>query len=133
MVEPPATPRAQGPAPVGASALARATALPPDLARYPSLAGKAVLVTGGASGIGAAMAFLFGEQGSRVAILDIAGDAARALGCSVRLLRDLSRSGDTSFEAGAGPVCTPLHGTERPARNGASTRRDDNATGISSR
>jgi NAD(P)-dependent dehydrogenase (short-subunit alcohol dehydrogenase family) len=79
MVEPPATPRAQGPAPVGANALARATALPRDLARYPSLVDKAVLVTGGASGIGAAMAVLFAEQASRVAILDIADDAARAL------------------------------------------------------
>ena len=45
MVEPPATPRKQAPAQVGANAPARVLAPPPDLARYPSLAGKTVLVT----------------------------------------------------------------------------------------
>jgi D-xylose 1-dehydrogenase len=39
-------------------------------ARYPDLDGRAVLVTGGASGIGAAIVAAFVEQGARVATLD---------------------------------------------------------------
>jgi NAD(P)-dependent dehydrogenase (short-subunit alcohol dehydrogenase family) len=66
---------------------------PGELARYPSLADKTVLVTGGGSGIGAAMAVLFAGQGSRVAILDIADEASQRLvdalrahgGCAVYL------------------------------------------------
>lgn len=37
---------------------------------YPDLAGKGVLITGGASGIGAAMAQAFAAQGCQVAVLD---------------------------------------------------------------
>jgi len=43
-------------------------------ARYPSLAGKVVLITGGASGIGAELVAQFAVQGARVAFLDF--DAA---------------------------------------------------------
>ena len=39
-------------------------------AHYPDLAGRAVLVTGGADGIGRALAEAFLDQGARVAILD---------------------------------------------------------------
>jgi D-xylose 1-dehydrogenase len=39
-------------------------------ARYPSLAGRAVLVTGGASGIGASIVAHFARQDARVAFLD---------------------------------------------------------------
>lgn len=42
----------------------------PDFAIYPSLKGKRVLVTGGASGIGALTVSAFAEQGARVAFLD---------------------------------------------------------------
>ncbi|MGF1563249.1 MAG: SDR family NAD(P)-dependent oxidoreductase [Geminicoccaceae bacterium] len=48
-------------------------------ARYPSLDGKNVLITGGASGIGAAMVEAFLRQGARVTFLDIDEDAAEAL------------------------------------------------------
>lgn len=48
-------------------------------ARYPSLAGKRVLVTGGASGIGAGLVEAFVGQGARVLFCDIADDAARAV------------------------------------------------------
>jgi NAD(P)-dependent dehydrogenase (short-subunit alcohol dehydrogenase family) len=48
-------------------------------ARYPSLSSKAVLITGGASGIGAAMVEAFAAQGSRVFFIDIDEEAAKAL------------------------------------------------------
>ncbi|MBA9060886.1 NAD(P)-dependent dehydrogenase (short-subunit alcohol dehydrogenase family) [Methylobacterium fujisawaense] len=48
-------------------------------ARYPSLGGKRVLVTGGASGIGAGLVEAFVGQGARVLFCDIADDAANAV------------------------------------------------------
>ena len=54
-------------------------AQPDQRARYPSLAGKRVLVTGGASGIGAWLVEAFVGQGARVLFCDIADDAARAV------------------------------------------------------
>ena len=50
---------------------------------YPSLRDRAVLVTGGASGIGAAHVAHFAAQGARVGFLDIADEAA--IGLSNRL------------------------------------------------
>jgi NAD(P)-dependent dehydrogenase (short-subunit alcohol dehydrogenase family) len=46
---------------------------------YPSLRDRVVLVTGGASGIGAEHVTQFARQGAKVAFLDIAGDAATSL------------------------------------------------------
>lgn len=48
-------------------------------ARYPSLADRTVLVTGGATGIGAAFVAAFAQQGARVAFLDIDTTAAESL------------------------------------------------------
>lgn len=48
-------------------------------ARYPSLAGKSVFITGGANGIGASMVRHFAQQGSRVGFVDVDDDAAHAL------------------------------------------------------
>jgi NAD(P)-dependent dehydrogenase (short-subunit alcohol dehydrogenase family) len=48
-------------------------------ASYPSLNGRTVLITGGASGIGAAMVAAFVMQGARVAFLDVQDEAATAL------------------------------------------------------
>lgn len=48
-------------------------------ARYPSLGGKRVLVTGGASGIGAGLVEAFVGQGAGVLFCDIADDAANAV------------------------------------------------------
>lgn len=51
----------------------------PMLARYHSLADRTVLITGGATGIGAGFVEAFARQGSRVAFLDIDHRGADAL------------------------------------------------------
>ena len=48
-------------------------------ASYPSLRGKGVVITGGATGIGRAMSLAFAEQGSRVAALDVDLEAGERL------------------------------------------------------
>lgn len=48
-------------------------------AKYPSLSGRVVLVTGGASGIGADVVRAFAANDARVAFLDIQQEAGRAL------------------------------------------------------
>ncbi len=47
--------------------------------RHPDLEGRAVLVTGGGSGIGAALVEGFVRQGAKVAFIDIAEEPSRAL------------------------------------------------------
>ena len=58
-----------------------------SFARYPSLEGRAVLVTGGATGIGESIVTHFARQGSRVAFFDIQDEAGR------RLAEDLAVEG----------------------------------------
>jgi NAD(P)-dependent dehydrogenase (short-subunit alcohol dehydrogenase family) len=62
---------------------------------YPSLSGRVVLITGGASGIGAAFVRAFASQQARVAFLDIDADAGAAL---VR---------DVAGECGSAPLFVP--------------------------
>jgi len=50
-----------------------------QFATYPSLQGRAVLVTGGATGIGESIVTHFARQGSRVAFLDIQDEPANEL------------------------------------------------------
>jgi D-xylose 1-dehydrogenase len=52
-------------------------------AHYPSLKGRAVIVTGGATGIGESLVTHFARQGSRVAFLDIEDEPAHALAHSL--------------------------------------------------
>ncbi len=52
---------------------------PGEFASYPSLKGRVVLITGGASGIGADMVRAFDAQGAKVAFIDIQDDVATML------------------------------------------------------
>lgn len=61
-----------------------------QFASYPSLAGKSVFVTGGASGIGADIVRAFAEQGARVGFVDLDAAAGAALCEEV--------GGDVAFE-----------------------------------
>lgn len=85
---------------------------------YPSLAGKAVLVTGGASGIGAAIVRAFVAQGARVGFLDINAEAGhhfadslqpppggevRFAACDLRHIEALRRAVG-GMQAALGPV-----------------------------
>lgn len=51
----------------------------PSYANYPSLSGRNVLITGGASGIGAALVTAFARQGAKVAFLDIDAEGAASV------------------------------------------------------
>lgn len=59
--------------------LVRTTGADKPVASYPSLAGKRVLITGGASGIGEALVTAFVGQGAEVAFLDMQVEAGEAL------------------------------------------------------
>jgi NAD(P)-dependent dehydrogenase (short-subunit alcohol dehydrogenase family) len=61
----------------------------PTTARFPDLEGASVLITGGGSGIGAALTEGFVRQGAKVAFIDIAEKPSEAL-CA-RLERDAGR------------------------------------------
>ncbi len=50
-----------------------------DFARYPSLNGKTVFVTGGASGIGADIVRAFADQGAKVGFVDLNAEAGDAM------------------------------------------------------
>ncbi|MGO9491151.1 MAG: SDR family NAD(P)-dependent oxidoreductase [Terracidiphilus sp.] len=52
-------------------------------ARYPSLDNRAILITGGATGIGESLVRHFAQQGSRVAFLDIQDEPAHQLAGSL--------------------------------------------------
>lgn len=51
----------------------------PEYASYPSLRGRVIVVTGGASGIGEKVVEQFAKQGAKVAFLDIQNDAGTHL------------------------------------------------------
>ncbi|MBN8994978.1 MAG: SDR family oxidoreductase [Rhizobiales bacterium] len=80
-------------------------------AAYPSLAGRSIFITGGASGIGASLVEHFSAQGCKVAFADLAEEAGRTLADQIRArggtaphfipcdLRDIDRLRDAIAEA----------------------------------
>ena len=97
-------------------------------ARYPDLAGRTVFVSGGGSGIGAAIVRAFRRQDARIAFIDIADEPSHALadelGDQVRYwrcdVRDVSGLQLTIGEVGRtfGPVHVLINNAARDDRHG---------------
>jgi NAD(P)-dependent dehydrogenase (short-subunit alcohol dehydrogenase family) len=96
-------------------------------ARYPDLEGRVVIITGGATGIGAALVESFTGQGCRVGFIDLdenAGSALAArLGSSVRFasadLRDIEalRRAIAVLRADLGPITTLVNNAAHDDRH----------------
>jgi NAD(P)-dependent dehydrogenase (short-subunit alcohol dehydrogenase family) len=99
-------------------------------ARYPSLEGTPVVISGGASGIGEALVRAFAGQGSKVGFVDIAADAGEALaaelngnGATVRFTRcdvtDISAYGEAiaGFAAAHGPALALVNNAAHDQRH----------------
>jgi D-xylose 1-dehydrogenase len=101
-----------------------------DFAKYPSLRGRTILVSGGASGIGASIVEHFVEQGSKVAFLDIdeaagkahadamakKGEAPLFLPCDLRDIPALERAAQQVI-AKLGPVTALVNNAARDDRH----------------
>lgn len=64
---------------ISSSSPARALPAAGTLSVFPSLSKRSVFVTGGGSGIGAAIVTAFAQQGARVAFIDVAKEASEVL------------------------------------------------------
>jgi len=102
-----------------------------SFARYPSLDGAVVIVTGGASGIGEAMVSAFAAQRARVGFLDIDEKKGRALsealadaGATARFepcdLRDVAalRAAFAALKGALGPAGVLVNNAARDDRHG---------------
>jgi NAD(P)-dependent dehydrogenase (short-subunit alcohol dehydrogenase family) len=102
----------------------------PEYATYPTLRDRAVLITGGGSGIGAAIVEQFAAQGARTAFIDFDGKASEAL--SARLaasrhkphfvqadLRDIDalRGAFAAARAAIGPIAVLVNNASRDDRH----------------
>ena len=99
-----------------------------SMATYPSLAGRVVFISGGASGIGADIVARFAQQGSRVAFCDIADEPSHALvtrlapatvrydACDVRDIAAL-RSLLSAVEREWGPITVLVNNAARDDRH----------------
>src|SRR5579871_5350448 len=86
-----------------------------QLAVYPSLRDRVVLVTGGATGIGESMVRHFAHQGARVAFFDVQDGPAIALrnelsisGCSAPLYLHCDLSDVTAIKENVGRVLAAM-------------------------
>ncbi len=100
------------------------------IASYPSLRGKSVLITGGGSGIGAALTRRFAEQGCKVGFLDIAEVPSRHLAAELRAaghqvhfepcdLRDISalKAAIAAVRATQGPITILINNAAHDERH----------------
>jgi NAD(P)-dependent dehydrogenase (short-subunit alcohol dehydrogenase family) len=101
-----------------------------SFARYPSLADRVVFVTGGGSGIGAALVDAFAANGARVAFVDILDEASEALvarlgsarhrphflHCDLTDIAALKRAIDT-FRAELGPIAVLINNAANDDRH----------------
>jgi D-xylose 1-dehydrogenase len=96
-------------------------------ATYPSLAGRTVFVTGGASGIGASFVEQFANQGCKVAFVDLREDAGAALAartgswfrrCDVTNADDLQRAVHEAADA-LGPITVLINNVANDTRHDA--------------
>lgn len=94
-------------------------------ASYPSLKDQAVIVTGGATGIGASIVEHFAGQGARVGFLDInveegnalaSGTGARFIGCDLRDITAL-RSAIATLQQDLGPTLALVNNAARDDRH----------------
>ena len=94
-------------------------------ANYPSLKNEAVIVTGGASGIGASIVEHFAAQGARVGFVDLDETAGRALAtqtgasfaqCDLRDIEAL-RTALATFESSHGPTLALVNNAARDDRH----------------
>ncbi len=96
-----------------------------QFATYPSLKDKAVIVSGGASGIGAETVRAFAAQGSRVGFLDFDAEGGRAIAeetgaafaeCDLRDI-DALRAGIDALRAANGPASVLVNNAARDDRH----------------
>jgi NAD(P)-dependent dehydrogenase (short-subunit alcohol dehydrogenase family) len=101
-----------------------------QFASYPSLRDRAVLVTGGATGIGESIVTNFARQGSRVAFLDIQDQPARRLvesltaeGCQVPLYLHCDLTDIRALQSAVGEVVAALGTIDVLVNNAANDQR----------
>ena len=101
-----------------------------QFATYPSLRGRAILVTGGATGIGAAIVTEFARQGARVAFFDVQDDPARDLieslgsgAAAVPLYFQCDLTDVAALREAAGEAIAALGGVDVLVNNAANDQR----------
>lgn len=98
-----------------------------NFANYPSIAGKTVFVTGGASGIGAEIVRAFVAQSSRVGIIDLDAEGSKKLAdelgadiacvqCDLRNIEELKRA-FSQLEGQIGPANVLVNNAARDDRH----------------
>lgn len=99
-------------------------------ARYPSLEGRAVLVTGGATGIGESIVTHFARQGARAAFFDVQDEPARQLvetltaeGCPAPLYLHCDLTDVGALQSAVGQVIAALGTVDVLVNNAANDQR----------